>query len=342
MPGADRELDLERLGDYLAAHLREISGPMTAHQFATGQSNPTYRLDTSGETYVLRCKPLGKLLKSAHAVDREFRVQKALAGTDVPVPRMLLLCEDDSIIGSAFYLMSYVAGRNFADPQMDGESNATRAGVIDDMGRVLAALHCVDVAAVGLADFGPPGNYFDRQVGRWSQQYRATMTQTLPDMDRLMDLLAERIPPEDGQRTLVHGDFRIDNLIFDADAPVCRAVLDWELSTVGHPFADLASVIMQWQLPPGRDGRGLMGVGRAALGLPSDAEFVAAYCDRRGLKGIENFGFYLAFCFFRMAAILQGVLKRAQDGNASNPDQARKLGAYVPVLAAAGLRAAEG
>ena len=217
--------------------------------------------------------------------------------------------------------------------------NDERTAVLDDLNRVLAALHEVDVAAVGLSDYGPPGHYLERQVGRWSKQYRASETQDLPDMNRLMQRLVDEMPEDDGQRTLVHGDYRIDNMIFEADGTRCLAVLDWELSTIGHPFADLASVIMQWQLPPGNQGRGLMGVERGPLGLPSDEAFIAAYCARRGLPPIDNFGFYLGFCFFRMAAIIQGVLRRALDGNASNPARARQLGTLVPVFAANGLKA---
>jgi aminoglycoside phosphotransferase (APT) family kinase protein len=217
-----------------------------------------------------------------------------------------------------------------------------RAAIIDDMNRVLAALHMVDIEAVGLSDYGPPGNYYERQVGRWSKQYRASETDNVPAMDALMEALSAQIPAEDGQRTLVHGDYRIDNMIFEEQGPKCLAVLDWELSTIGHPYADLASVIMQWQMPAGPEGRGLAGIDRAALGLPTDAEFIAAYCKRRGLDKIDNFGFYLAFCFFRMAAIIQGVLKRALDGNASNPERAMKVGQYVPVFAQNGLDALKG
>ncbi|KKN15112.1 hypothetical protein LCGC14_0989400, partial [marine sediment metagenome] len=195
--------------------------------------------------------------------------------------------------------------------------------------------------AVGLSDYGPPGNYYERQVARWTKQYRASETEVLPDMDRLIERLTQSIPADDGQRTLVHGDYRIDNMMFEKDGTKCLAILDWELSTIGHPYADLAAVIMQWQMPAGTEGRGFGGVDRKALGVPSDEEFIARYCERRGLNGIDNFGFYLAFCFFRMAGIIQGVLKRALDGNASNPERAMKVGAYVPVFAANGLKALE-
>lgn len=330
-------LDIPTVTEYLSVHLPEFEGPLDISKFQGGQSNPTFLLKTPSKNFVLRRKPPGVLLKSAHAVDREYRVQKALAGTDVPVAKMHLLCEDDAVIGSAFYVMDHVAGRNFHDPTQGDLTPDARGAVIDDMNRVLAALHMVDIDAVGLADYGPPGNYFERQVGRWSKQYRASETETIPAMDALMEALATSIPADDGQRTLVHGDYRIDNMIFEADGTKCLAVLDWELSTIGHPFADLASVIMQWQMPAGHEGRGLAGIDRKLLGLPSDEAFIAAYCQRRGLPGIDNFGFYLAFCFFRMAGIIQGVLKRALDGNASNPERARKVGQYVPVFAQAGL-----
>ena len=334
-------LDTGAVAAYLRDRLPGFDGPVEAVKFSTGQSNPTFLLKTGAGNYVLRRKPPGVLLKSAHAVDREFRVQKALAGSDVPVARMHVLCEDDAVIGSAFYVMDHIDGRNFDDPVMQGMTNPDRAAVIDEMNRVLAALHMVDIDAVGLSDYGPPGNYVERQVARWTKQYRASETEPVPDMDRLIDALAERMPPDDGQRTLVHGDYRIDNMMFERDGTRCLAVLDWELSTIGHPYADLASVIMQWQTPPGKEGRGLAGIDRVALGLPSDEDFIARYCERRGLDGIDDFGFYLSFCFFRMAAIIHGVMKRALDGNASNPERGIRLGQYVPVFARNGLDALE-
>lgn len=339
MSAETQTLDKEAVGRYLADHLPGFEGPLTISKFADGQSNPTFMLSTPAHNYVLRRKPPGTLLKSAHAVDREFRVQKALADTEVPVSKMHLLCEDDNVIGSMFYVMDHVPGRTFIEPEMPDLSNSDRAGVIDEMNRVLAALHEVDIGAVGLSDYGPEGNYLARQVDRWSRQYRASETQTFAAMDALIAELVAAPPEDDGQRTLVHGDFRLDNMIFDADSTCCRAMLDWELSTIGHPFADLAAVVMQWQLPAGREGRGLAGLDRAALGLPSDEEFIARYCARRGLTQVENFGYYLGFSFFRMAAIVQGVFKRGLDGNASNPERAQKLGEYVPVFAQHGLDA---
>jgi len=332
-------LDVEAVSKYLKPRMDGFDGPLEATKFESGQSNPTFLLTTPTNNYVLRRKPPGILLKSAHAVDREFRVQKALAGTDVPVAKMHHLCEDDSVIGSSFYIMDHISGRNFDEPTLGDLNNADRTSVMKDMNRVLAALHDVNIDEIGLADYGPPGHYLERQVSRWSKQYRASETKPLPAMNRLIDIITERMPVDDGQRTLVHGDYRIDNMIFERDGTRCLAVLDWELSTIGHPYADLASVIMQWQLPVGRKGRGLMGVDRADLGLPTDDAFVMQYCERRGLDGIDNFGYYVGFCFFRMAAIIQGVLKRALDGNASNPEQAKELGAYVPVFAEHGLKA---
>lgn len=334
-------LDTAAVEAWMTAQVPGFRGPIQAEKFATGQSNPTFKLSAPSGAYVLRRKPLGQLLKSAHAVDREFRVQRVLAGTDVPVTRMHALCEDDSVIGSMFYVMDYVAGRTFVDPRMPDLGPNDRAAIFDDMNRVLAAIHSVDLAATGLADYGPKGNYYQRQIDRWSKQYRASETEAIPDMDALINWLQANLPEDDGRVTLVHGDYRIDNLLFAPDSPKCVAVLDWELSTLGHPYADLAAVIMQWSLPPGDAGRGLAGVDRKSLGLPEDQAFVDAYCARMGLPGIDRFGFYLAFCFFRMASILQGVKRRALDGNASNPEKALELGAFVPAFAAGGLSASK-
>ena len=337
---AAAQLDTDAVGAWLSDHLPGFKGPITAEKFAGGQSNPTFRLITHSGRYVLRRKPPGILLKSAHAVEREFRVQKALAGSDVPVARMHVLCEDDSVIGSAFYVMDEVNGRHFDDPRLPELAREDRRAVQDEMNRVLAAIHSVDLIATGLNDYGPEGNYYRRQIDRWTKQYRASEMDHIAPMEELIAWLDGNIPPDDGQRTLVHGDYRIDNMLFAKDSPTCLAVLDWELSTTGHPYADLAAVLMQWGMPPGNEGRGLAGVDREAQGLMTDAEFIAAYCARRGLPGIENFGFYLAFAFFRMGCILQGVLKRAVDGNASNPERARKLGSFVPLFAQSGLDAA--
>lgn len=332
-------MDMTRLAGWMAEHVPGFVGPLSAVKFDVGQSNPTYRLEGGSGSYVLRRKPEGVLLKSAHAVDREFHMQRALAGSAVPVPRMVALCEDESVIGSMFYVMEHVAGRTIADPSMPSQSPEARAAIMAQMAAVLAAIHDVDVAAVGLADYGPPGDYYERQFSRWVKQYRASETGSVPAMEALIGWLADHMPGDDGQRVLVHGDYRIDNLLFEPDGVRCLAVLDWELSTLGHPFADLAGVIMQWRLPPGDEGRGLAGVERAAAGLPSDDAFVDAYCAARGIARPDRFGFYVAFSFFRMAAILQGVKKRALDGNAANPDKALRLGNFVPRFAELGLEA---
>lgn len=329
-------LDLEAADAWLRVNIG-LQGPITATKFSGGQSNPTYLLEAADRAVVLRRKPPGTLLKSAHAVEREFRVQQALTGTDVPVARMIALCEDDTVIGSSFYVMEHMAGRSFDDPRLGELQSAERSRYFNEMGRVLAAIHQVDLGATGLSDYGPHGNYFRRQIDRWTKQYRASETGKIAAMDKLMAALDKACPDDDGRVTLVHGDYRMDNLMFAPDRPEIMAVLDWELSTLGHPFADLAGVIMQWQMPPGDQGRGLRGVDRAAEGLPSDAEFIADYCARLGLDRIENFGFYVAFCFFRMAAILQGVKRRALDGNASDPERGVKLGSLVPLYAEAGL-----
>ena len=335
-------LPLDRLLPWLRDNVPGFSGPVSARKFATGQSNPTFLLSAKSGKYVLRRKPPGVLLKSAHAVDREYRVQRALRNGEVPVAAMHALCDDEAVIGAMFYVMDYVPGRNFLDPRLPELSPPERAAVIDDMNRVLAALHSVKVDDIGLADFGPPGNYYERQLSRWAKQYHASETGKIADMDALISALNDRMPADDGHRALVHGDYRIDNMIFAENGTECRAVLDWELSTIGHPFADLAAVIMQWSMPPGPEGRGLAGVDRGPLGLPTDDAFIAQYCARRGLDGIADFGFYLAFAFFRMGAILQGVKRRALDGNASNPERGLKLGEYVPVFAAKGLEALHG
>lgn len=330
--------DIARIERWLDVNVG-VQGVIKASKFANGQSNPTYLLEVGDDRLVLRRKPAGVLLKSAHAVEREFRVQRALESADVPVARMRALCEDDTVIGSAFYVMDHVEGRCFDDPRLKDIPNQDRHRYINEMGRVLAYIHKVDLAAAGLSDYGPRGNYYKRQIDRWSAQYDASQTGEVPAMHQLMAALTRMCPEDDGRVSLVHGDYRIDNLLFSPDGHEIKAVLDWELSTLGHPFADIAAVIMQWQMPPGDEGRGLHGVDREAEGLPSDEEFVAAYCDRIGVRGIDNFGFYVAFCFFRMAAILQGVKKRALDGNASDPNRGLRLGQLVPHYAEAGLRA---
>jgi aminoglycoside phosphotransferase (APT) family kinase protein len=327
------QVDIAALDAWCRAHVAGYNGPLSAEKFATGQSNPTFLIEAASGKYVLRRKPPGQLLKSAHAVEREYAVMQALAATAVPVPRMLALCENAGVIGTPFYVMAHVDGRIFWDPAVPEVSRDDRAAIYDEMNRVLAALHALDPQALGLGGFGKPGNYFARQITRWSDQYRASETGAIADMDALMAWLAGHVPPDDGRVSIVHGDYRIDNFIFAKDAPKLIAVLDWELSTLGHPFADLAYQCMQWRLPHEGAFRGLAGVDRAALGIPTEDEYVALYCKRAGLGAIAHWNFYLAFSFFRLAAILQGVKKRALDGNASNPERGLKMGAAVPVLA---------
>ena len=326
-------IDPDALAPYLEAHVAGFHGLRSIEKFNAGQSNPTYLITAESGRYVLRAKPPGQLLKSAHQVDREYRVMKALAATPVPVPTVLHLSEEASPIGRMFYVMAFVEGRIFWDPALpDAVSNDDRAAIYDSMNATLAALHGVDIESVGLADYGKPGNYFERQFGRWAGQYRASETGTVPDMDRLMAWLEANLPADDGLVALVHGDFRIDNMIFAPERPDVIAVLDWELSTLGHPYADIAYQCMQWRLPHSSGFRGLGGLDRAALGLPDEKAYVRRYCERRGIDRIDNWTFYLSFSFFRLAAICQGVYKRALDGNASNPEKAKTYGEAVRLL----------
>jgi aminoglycoside phosphotransferase (APT) family kinase protein len=334
--GQTGDITIDALAPYLAAAAPQLGAIIGLEKFTTGQSNPTYRLRCSEGDFVLRAKPPGQLLKSAHQVGREYRVMAGLAGSDVPVPRMVHLAEDDtSPIGRAFFVMELIEGRIFWDPAVPEVDAATRAELYDEMNRVLAALHEVDVARAGLADFGKPGNYFARQTDRWTQQYKASCVTPNADMDRLMAWLAEAVPDDDGQVALVHGDYRLDNMIFAPDRSQVVALLDWELSTLGHPLADLAYQCMQWRLPHQGGMRGLGGLDRASLGIPSEQDYVARYCARRGIAAPDNWAFYLAFSFFRLAAILEGVVRRAHDGNASNPETARTYAAAIPLLAEA-------
>ena len=310
--------DGSRLVAFLRAHVADIDGSLQVEQFQGGQSNPTYRVTAGDRRYVLRRKPPGKLLPSAHAIDREYRVMAALAGTGVPVARMIALCEDDSVIGAAFYLMEYIDGRILWDPTLPGMTAEARAAHYDELNRVLATLHQVDFAAVGLGDFGRPGRYIERQIVRWSKQYEAGGADRIPSMDALIGWLPHHVPPGD-ETSIVHGDFRLDNVIFHPTEPRVLAVLDWELATLGHPLSDFAYQVMAWRLAPGQF-RGLKGADFTALGIPSEAEYVAAYCRRTGRENIPNWEFYLIFNMFRIAAILHGVLTRAMQGNAASQD----------------------
>jgi aminoglycoside phosphotransferase (APT) family kinase protein len=335
--------DVAALQAHLERHLPGFNGPLTVEQFKGGQSNPTYKLVTPDASYVMRSKPApaAKLLPSAHAIEREFRVMHALRDTDVPVPRMHVLCDDESVIGRAFYVMSFVQGRVLWDQTLPDMTNAGRAAIYDEMNRVIAALHSVDVRAVGLADYGKPGNYFERQIGRWSRQYQASITEPIDAMDRLIEWLPAHIPPgarDESDVSVVHGDFRLDNLVFHPSEPRVLAVLDWELSTLGHPLADFSYHCMSWHIPRAL-GRGIGGVDIAALGIPSEQDYVRRYCERTGrTDGVAlaaDWNFYLAYNLFRIAAILQGIARRVVDGTAASA-QAREAGAGARPLAELG------
>lgn len=328
------ELDKVVLAEYLSAHVADFSTIQSIQKFAGGQSNPTFKLTTENGNFVLRRQPPGQLLKSAHAVDREYRVLQALAATNVPVAKVYHLCEDTAVIGSMFYLMEYVEGRIFWDSALpEFRHNQARSAIYDQMNMVMTHLHSVDVEKVGLLDYGKSGNYFERQLGRWHKQYRLSETHRIEPMERLIKWLEAELPADDGRVSLVHGDYRLDNLMIHSNKPEIAAVLDWELSTLGHPFADLAYQCMQLRLPSNVDhAPGLGGVDRTGLGIPTEQAYVQKYCQRMGLASIDHWSFYLAFSFFRLAAIAQGVAKRALDGNASSP-QAKKVGAMVLPLA---------
>jgi aminoglycoside phosphotransferase (APT) family kinase protein len=315
-------LDEAKLLAYLEAHVDGFVGPISVSKFAGGQSNPTFKIDAASGSYVLRRQPPGELLKSAHAVDREFRVIKALADSDVPVAKAYHLCEDREIIGSMFYLMEFCEGNIHWRPELkEIETPEQRSHMYDELIKVLAAIHSVDLEKAGLTDYGRPGNYFQRQLDRWSAQYRASELETIDEMERLMVWLGDNMPAEDGKVTLVHGDYRLDNLMYSKDNSSVIAVLDWELSTLGHPYADLAYVIMGMKLPASQNKNVVGGVGNidwVSHGIPTEEAIVARYCGLMGIDKIDNWNFFMAFSFFRLAAICQGVAKRAVDGNASN------------------------
>jgi aminoglycoside phosphotransferase (APT) family kinase protein len=324
--------DEQRLSEYMTSHVEGFHGPLSVRQFRGGQSNPTYLLEAGSGRYVLRRKPPGKLLKSAHAVDREFRVISALYGADFPVPRPCALCEDDVVIGTAFYIMEYVEGRIFWELDLPGLAPDERAAIYDSSNATIARLHNFDYAAMGLDDFGKPGNYFARQISRWSGQYRASETRTIDAMDRLIEWLPEHIPDDDSA-SIVHGDFRLDNMIIHPDEPRVIAVLDWELSTIGHPLADFTYHLMSWQMPEiGLGSAGLRDKDLAALGIPSEDEYTRLYCERTGRDaGIADREFYSAFNFFRLAAILQGIAGRVRDGTAASAHAGQAERAVEPL-----------
>ena len=334
-------LNESELIPWLESRISGFKGFQKLTKFGDGQSNPTYKIEANSGEYVLRAKPPGELLKSAHAVDREFRVMSALGSTNVPVPNMLALSEEGnaSPIGRMFFVMEFLDGRIFWDPALPELENDTQARgrIYSAMNDTLAKLHSVDVAAVGLETYGKPGNYFARQTDRWAKQYRASEIERNDVVHEVIGWLETNMPEDDGTVSIVHGDYRLDNMIFAPDTEDVVAVLDWELSTLGHPLADLAYQCMQWRLPHSSGMRGLGGVKRAELGIPTEAEYVANYCERRGIDQISNWPFYVAFSFFKLTGILQGVYKRALDGNASNPKRAKEMARAIPLLANAAM-----
>jgi len=331
-PAEQQRLDTTALAAWMRDHVADFAGPLEVRQFAGGQSNPTFLVQTPRRRYVLRRKPEGKLLPSAHAVDREFRVLRALEGSDVPVARAYALCEDAGVIGTVFYVMDYVEGRLFWDAALPEVAAAERRAIYAEMTRAIAALHSIDYTAAGLGDFGKTGHYIQRQVARWTQQYRASETEKNEAMERLIEWLPEHIPAAE-ETSIVHGDFRLDNAIFHPREPRILAVLDWELSTLGHPLVDLAYLCMRYHLSA-EEFRGLRGLDPAALNIPAEQECVADYCRRRGRAPVapQEWAYYLAFNMFRLAGILQGVLARAIQGNASSAS-ARETGRRAGPLA---------
>ena len=306
------------LEGYLREHIPGFKSPVRLKALTGGASNPTFRIVAAERSYVMRAKPgpSARLLPSAHAIDREYRIMSALRGSEVPVPGTFCLCQDEAVLGREFMVMDCIEGRVLWDQALPGMQPTERAAIYDEMSRVLAALHRVDYAAIGLADYGRPGNYFTRQIARWSRQYQASETEKITSMDRLMAWLPEHVPAGE-ETSLVHGDYRLDNMIFHPTEPRVLALLDWELSTLGHPLADLSYQCMAWHIPPSVF-RGINGLDLPRLGIPSEQDYVAAYCRRTGRERIDAWDFYLAYNLFRMAGIMQGVKKRALDGMASS------------------------
>jgi aminoglycoside phosphotransferase (APT) family kinase protein len=339
MPIQERHrFDVAALERYMRSNVESFGGPLEVEQFKGGQSNPTFLLRTPKWRYVLRRKPPGKLLPSAHAVDREYRVITALHETEVPVAKTWCLCEDESVIGTAFYIMDYVEGRVLWDQTLPGMTKAQRRDIFDEQNRVIAALHQVDYNAVGLSDYGKPGSYIERQVNRWIKQYRASETEHIEAMENLIEWLPKNIPPGD-ETSIVHGDYRLDNVIFHPSEPRILAVLDWELSTLGHPLADFAYHCMYWRLTAG-EFRGIGGVDLVSLGIPTEEEYVDTYCRRTGRNGIPNWDFYMAYNMFRLAGILQGIMGRVKDGTAAS-SYAAEQGKRAKPMAEAGWRQVE-
>lgn len=335
---ARQKFDTDALADYMRQHVAGFSGSLTVEQFKGGQSNPTFKLSADGQQYVLRTKPApaAKLLPSAHAIEREFRVMDALHNAGFPAAKQYALCTDEAVIGRSFYIMEFVAGRILWDQSLPGMSKTERSAIYDEMNRVIAQLHNIDYAAIGLADYGKPGNYFARQIDRWTKQYRASETEKIDAMEHLIAWLPNNIPPGD-DTSIVHGDYRMDNMIFHPTEPRILALLDWELSTLGHPLADFSYHLMSWHIAPGQF-RGIGGLDHQALGIPSEDDYIARYCERTG-KTIrkEDFSFYLAYNMFRLAGILQGIMKRVVDGTAAS-EQALKAGKAARPMAEMGWR----
>lgn len=339
-PVADQHaFDHAALASWLEAQVPGFAGPLTVEMFKGGQSNPTYKLITPQRAYVMRAKPgpVAKLLPSAHAIEREFRVMSALHGTGVPVPRMHALCEDESVIGRAFYVMECMDGRVLWDQSLPDMTPDQRGALYNEMNRVMAALHTVKPLEIGLEGYGKPGNYFERQIGRWSKQYQASVTQPIEAMDRLMDWLPKNVPAmarDESLLSVVHGDYRLDNLMFHTTEPRVLAVLDWELSTLGHPLADFSYHCMSWHIPPGAF-RGIAGLDLPALGIPSEADYIALYCERTGFARPDelkaDWNFYLAYNMFRLAAILQGIAKRVEAGTASSAQAVKSAAGARPM-----------
>ncbi len=334
MTGAEAQMSEAALERWMTAHVPGFAGPLQLTRLSGGQSNPTWRIDAASGVYVLRQKPLGKLLPSAHQVDREFRVMRALAATDVPVPRVHALCEDESVMGSMFYVMDFIEGRVLFDPRLPDLTPADRAQIFDQMNAVHAKLSLVDPDAVGLGDLGPRGGYVARQINRWTKQYRASETRAIPAMEALINWLPQNLPIAPEEVRLVHGDYRLDNLILHPSAPRVLAVVDWELATLGCPIADFAYNAMVWQIAPGLF-RGLGGVDLSGTGIPSEEEYIDRWFAHTKRARPANFGFYTAVALFRIAAICQGVYKRALDGTAADP-RATEMGAIVEPLAELG------
>ena len=327
------EINKLELGSYLRKNIDNFGELRIIKKFSTGQSNPTYKLETSRSNYVLRAKPPGELLKSAHAVDREYRVIQALKNTPVAVPKAFFLSDhSENPVGRMFYIMEHLEGRIFWDPSVPEVNKSTRSGLYDAMCQILADLHSVDIEKIGLSDFGKPGNYFARQTDRWVKQYRISRLQEDILMEKVITFLEDNLPQGDEKVSLVHGDYRLDNMIFDNAHSKIIGLLDWELSTLGHPLADLAYQCMQWRLPHQSGMRGLGGLDRTELGIPLEEKYVEKYCEIRGISNIDNWNFYLVFSFFRLAAILEGVVMRARAGNASNPERAKTMSVAIPIL----------